>query len=247
MHLKRARFANNIVAEFLPPRRPSNRVVIICDGLPSSPGKKRLVTWFARHGYWAFNLRYRGTWESGGSFLDHDPMQDVLDLIEGLPSGFKEAWSGETFKVSPEFIAVVGASFGGTTSLMASLDSRVNKVVALAPVIDWTYPSPDEPMDVLEQIINDGYGGAYRFLHDDWLKLSSGTFFQPKSQIAQFNPQKIFIAHALDDTMVPVAPTQKFVEEVGCRAKWFKTGGHLSSTVLMKWSLRKKILRFLAK
>jgi dipeptidyl aminopeptidase/acylaminoacyl peptidase len=240
MHLKRALVAENILIEFLPPKKETGRVVILCDGMPSMPGKKRLVQWFAKHGYFAINMRYRGTWESGGRFLDHDPAEDIQDLITALDQPILEAWSGEAFQVEPNEIFVVGASFGGTAALLSALDERVKKVVALAPVIDWTIKSESEPMEWLEQVIRNGYADAYRFEHKDWLRLTQGELFQPAAQKDRFDPRKIFIIHAQDDTVVPIVPAQNFAEEIGCRMQVLKKGGHLGSGSVTHWRLRNK-------
>ena len=246
MRLKRGLFANEIVAEFLPPVRPSNRVVVLCDGLPSTPGKASVVKWFSQKGYWCFNLRYRGTWESRGTFLDHEPAQDIFDVVEALPQGFTSIWTKETFSVDPDFVAVVGASFGGTAALMAALDDRIDKVVALSPVVDWTDESEDEPMDWLGEVIAQGYGGAIRVAPEDWARLSRGELYQPAAHSDQFDPHKLFIVHAQDDKIVHIGPTLELIEKTGCKGKILKRGGHFSSHALTKWPLSWQVQRFLS-
>jgi alpha-beta hydrolase superfamily lysophospholipase len=59
----RARFARDIVAEFLPPSRPrkKQRVILLCDGMPSIPRKQPLVEFLAKKGFWTFYPRWRGS------------------------------------------------------------------------------------------------------------------------------------------------------------------------------------------
>src|SRR3989344_5961071 len=59
-------FKKEIFAEFMVPLRPSQKVVLICSGVPGVPTKRSLMEFFARKGYWAFHIRYRGSWESKG-------------------------------------------------------------------------------------------------------------------------------------------------------------------------------------
>jgi alpha-beta hydrolase superfamily lysophospholipase len=245
MHLKRATLAENIVVEFFPSKKDTGRVVILCDGMPSVPGKKRVVQWFAKQGFFTMNLRYRGTWESGGTFLDHDPIEDIRDLITSFDKPFTDAWSGEEHQLNAKEVFVVGASFGGTAALLSSLDDRIKKIIALAPVIDWTITSEAEPMEWLEQVIRNGYMDAYRFEHQDWLRLSKGQLFQPITHKDTFDPDKIFMIHAQDDTVVPITPAQEFARHIGCKMQVLKKGGHLGSGALTTWRLRKKILHFL--
>ena len=109
----RTRFKKEIVAEFVPPSRHSRKAIIFCGGMPGIPAKKELLLFFAKKNYWIFFPRYRGSWESGGSFLKLSPEQDILDIIDGLPRGFRDLWSGKTMRVKPEKVYLFGSSFGG--------------------------------------------------------------------------------------------------------------------------------------
>src|SRR5690242_5867694 len=136
MAMFRTRFANEIVTEFLPPARKTKtqRVIILCDGMPSVPRKQPLCTWLAGKGFWIFYPRYRGAWESDGEFLARSPHEDVLDLISSLKNTFRELAFGQKFSVAPEELFVIGGSFGGATALLCSLDPRVKRVIANCPV-----------------------------------------------------------------------------------------------------------------
>ncbi len=133
----RTRFKKEIVAEFLPPARlrKKQRVILLCDGMPSMPRKQPLAQFLAQKGYWVFYPRWRGAWESGGQLLEHPPQQDLSDIIDELPKGVREIAFGKKFKLSPEEIFVIGGSFGGAAALLSSLDPRVTKVIANCPVV----------------------------------------------------------------------------------------------------------------
>jgi len=135
----RTRFNKEIVAEFLPPDRSSKqqKVIILCDGMPSMPRKQPLVEYLSAKGYWVFYPRWRGAWESGGQFLERSPHQDILDIVGELPKGIRELAFGRTFHCSPDKIFVIGGSFGGAAAILSSLDRRINKVIANCPVVDW--------------------------------------------------------------------------------------------------------------
>jgi integrase len=62
----RTRFKQQIVAEFLPPLRPrkTQKVIVLCDGMPSIPRKQPLMEFRAGKGFWVVYPRYRGAWES---------------------------------------------------------------------------------------------------------------------------------------------------------------------------------------
>ena len=246
MYLYHTIFKNEIVAEFLPPKNlTSQKVIILCDGLPTLPEKNKLVKFLAKKNYWVFHMRYRGTWESIGEFLDKSPVQDVLDLVDALPKGFVEIWGNQEFKVNPESVFVIGASFGGTTALMSSLDSRIKKVVAICPVVDWKDESGEESNEDLKEQIQVGYPGAYHFSEENWNKLINTSFFNPIDYVEHFDSAKILSIHAKDDKIVMYSGVEKFMKKIGVKFITRKKGGHLSSSIIMKCFTFRKIKKFL--
>lgn len=246
MHAHRTFLAKDILVEFFPPfKRPTDKVVILCDGMPSLPSKQKLMEFLANQGYWVFHMRYRGTWESGGIFLTTSPEKDVTDVIDALKKPFTSAWTGEQFQVIPSQIIVMGVSFGGTAAILASLDKRVDKAVAVAPVVDWAHQSETEPLDELYQILQNGYGEAYRVSKKDWKKLGSNGFFQPVAHLKDFDPDKLLLIHARDDKVTAHDVAKAFASEVGSGFLSRRTGGHLSSTIITRKLVWRKVKRFL--
>lgn len=161
-HILRTRIKRDIVCEFLPPTTSSRKVIILCGGMPGYPGRSALPEFFSKKGYWVFVPRYRGSWESGGSFLKISPQRDVLDIMDQLPRGFKDLWSGKTYKIARPEIYLIGSSFGGAAVILASRDPRVRRAIALSPVTDWRVETKTEPISKLEQFTHTAFGNAYR-------------------------------------------------------------------------------------
>lgn len=245
MNPLRTRFKRDIVAEFLPPARYSNKVIILLDGMPSVPSKRSLLEFFAKKNYWVFHPRYRGTWESGGAFLRLSPHQDILDIIGELPRGFKEAWGGKTYRVRPKSIFLFGASFGGTAALLASHDPRVTKVVALSPVIDWKVESKKQPVAWMGRWVKSAFGEGYRYTARDWKKLGNGDFFDPLSQTKKLLGEKILVVHAKNDEVVQWEPAVRFSKIIGARLVLKKKGGHFSSSKFMEQKFYRLVKKFL--
>lgn len=250
MHTLRTKFKNEIIVEFLPPilrtqSKSSNKAIIFCDGVPTVPSKKALLEFFSKKGYWVFHPRYRGTWESGGSFLKKSPAEDILDVISGFSSGFKDLWSGKNFKFEPKKIYVLGSSFGGAMSILASRDPRVTKVVALSPAVDWKAKNNREDLMWLKNFVENAFGQAYRFSQKDWQKLKSGKFYNPINHAGEIGGNKIFIIHAKDDDVVNWKPVESFARKVKCKFVLLKKGGHLSLSEILKPRFYKKIKKFL--
>lgn len=241
----RTRFKKEIIAEFLVPKRPSDKVIIFCDGMPGVPHKREILEFFVKKGYWAFHPRYRGTWESGGEFLEKSPHQDILDIIEELPKGFTSVWDKVRYKVVPKKIFIIGGSFGGTSAILCSRDRRIQKVIAISPVVDWLSPSKDEPLDWFFSVVKDSFGEAYRMKRKNWNKLKVGKFYNPINHVKEFDKNKIMIIHAKDDTVVSSQSVETFVKKVGCQFLRQKRGGHLSTKIILQKRFFQKIKLFL--
>lgn len=246
-HPGRARFGKDIVCEYLAPLTKSNKVLILCSGMPGYPGGGgKAIRTFAERGYWVFVPRYAGSWESGGKFLEHSPHEDVLSVVEGVSKGFRDAWSGQTMRVAKPKIFIIGASFGGPAAILASCDARVAKAVALSPVIDWkAQDKTTEPVDFMARFIHEGFGEAYRGKETVWKKLASGTFYNPAHEAQSVKGKKLLILHAKDDEVVPFTPAKEFAGEVGAQFVALARGGHFGTSSALKPHLWRRIEKFL--
>lgn len=234
-YLLRTRFAKDIVAEFLPPARKSGKVIILCQGVPGAPEKEGLIRFLSDKGYWVIYPRYRGTWESNGSFLEKSPHQDILDIIAELPKGITSLWDGKRYKLAPKSIYLLGSSFGGPAVILASSDPAVTKVIALSPVIDWKKQNrTTEPLDLLENFVRQAFGSAFRYSLKNWNKLKSGKFYNPMAEIDKIDAKKILIIHAKDDKTVDYRTSQKFSRLTNAKLVLLPKGGHLSISNLVK-------------
>jgi dipeptidyl aminopeptidase/acylaminoacyl peptidase len=236
----RTRFKNEIVAEFLPPARPRKRqkVVILCDGMPGMPRKQSLMTFLAAKGYWVFYPRYRGSWESGGKFLQQSPHKDILDVIDELPKGFRELAFGQRFALKPDEIFVIGGSFGGAAAILASLDERVKKVIANCPVVDWGILTTEEKAETSNPnyaaYIREAFGNGYRLSDKNWQKLHTGKFYNPAYRAKEITAAKIMMFHAKDDPYVPYKSVKQFADQTGVKLNSFARGGHLSTEMIVQ-------------
>ena len=244
----RARFKREILAEFLPPARlgKTQKAIVLCDGMPSIPRKQSLASFLSKKGYWVFYPRYRGAWESDGEFLKTSPHLDILDVIDALPKGVRDLTFGQMFRPMPQEIFVIGGSFGGAAAVLASLDSRVKKVIANCPVVDWKILRNSERAETsnpkYSAYIREAFGGAYRLSERNWQKLRSGTFYNPTYHINLIDASKVMMFHAMDDPYVPYKSVARFAAKTGVRLKSLRRGGHISTdeTIRKYWPEIKK-------
>jgi dipeptidyl aminopeptidase/acylaminoacyl peptidase len=236
------------VAEFLPPARQGKKqkVIVLCDGMPSMPRKQPLMNFLAGKGYWVFYPRYRGSWESSGEFLQKSPHLDILDVVSELPKGVRELAFGKRFELTPDEIFVIGGSFGGAAALLASLDARVKRVIANCPVVDWAILGKEEKAETSNPnyaaYIREAFGNGYRLADANWRKLRNGKFYNPAYHAGKIDPAKVMIFHAKDDPYVPYQTVAKFANETGVKLNLFARGGHLSTELIVQkyWQRIKK-------
>ncbi|MFY9645556.1 MAG: prolyl oligopeptidase family serine peptidase [Terriglobales bacterium] len=236
----RTRFQRDIITEFLPPARSrkAQRVIILCDGMPSIPRKQSLAEFLSAKGYWVFYPRYRGSWESDGEFLARSPHEDILDVIAGFSKEFREPAFGRRFHVAADEVFVIGGSFGGAAAILCSLDPRVKKVVANCPVVDWAILRQEQKKETSNPnyaaYIREAFGNAYRLSGRNWNKLFGGTFYNPMHHAAKVNASKVLMFHAQDDPYIPYRSVQKFAQLTGVNLKLFRRGGHLSTDLIVR-------------
>lgn len=236
----RTRFDKDIVTEFLPPARTRKRqkAVILCDGMPGMPRKQPFAEWLAGKGYWVFYPRYRGAWESGGEFLERSPHEDVLAVISGLKKPIKEAAFGQSFALVPDEVFVIGGSFGGAAAILASLDSRVKRVIANCPVVDWSILREAEKVETSNSsyaaYIREAFGNGYRLSQRNWRKLYTGKFYNPIHHADEIDGSKVMMFHAKDDPHIPWQSVANFAELTGAKLKLLARGGHGRTEYLVK-------------
>ena len=243
MFALRTRIKKEIVTEFLPPKVRSNKVIVLCGGLPGYPSRTDLMFALAKRGYWVFVPRYRGSWESSGKLFAKSPHQDILDLIDQLPRGFRDLGSDRIHKIRNPRVYLVGSSFGGPAVLLASKDPRVKKVLALSPVVDWRAENRDAPITQMGRSVATEFGEGYRVAPRGWERLGAGKLYNPALALNLIDGKKILIIHAKDDDTVGFAPTKKFARDTGCTLLPLRTGGHLGLGLLEKpkfWKITKK-------
>ena len=229
----RTRFKKEIVAEFLPPARSSKqqKVIILCDGMPSIPRKQALVEFLSGKGYWVFYPRWRGAWESGGQFLERSPVEDILDIVGELPKGIQELAFGRRFRCLPDKIFVIGGSFGGAAAILSSLDERIAKVIANCPVVDWAILRKEQKKETSNPsypaYIRAAFGNGYRLSAANWNKLYGGVFYNPAHHLKELTASKILMFHAKDDPYIPWKLVDGFARRAGTKLKLLSRGGHL--------------------
>ncbi|GIW68259.1 MAG: hypothetical protein KatS3mg099_207 [Candidatus Parcubacteria bacterium] len=248
----RVRTRDGVIAEVAPPaRRKMRGVVVLAPGCPSVPCAKEVLAFLAREGFWGAYVRYGGSWESEGAFLEREPTDDVLAVAATLRRGARDVWSGAVVRVDDTLpLFVVGGSFGGPAALFASSHPTVARAVALSPVVDWraTQRGSEPPREWL-RLLREGFGGAYRSMHQEHLRaLSRNRWYAPVGQPGRVAARKVLIIHAHDDPIVPFDEVAAFARERGVAFVGYRRGGHFGVSDLARNArLWARVARFLTR
>ncbi|HEY4512505.1 MAG TPA: alpha/beta hydrolase [Candidatus Paceibacterota bacterium] len=246
MEIYRTKFKGEIISEFSVPAKKSNKVMILCSGMPSVPKKQDVMEFFAKRGYWVFLPRYRGSWESEGVMFKYSPTKDIRDIISELPKGFKEFWGNKNFKIGNPKVYLIGSSFGGPAALLNSKLKEVKKVICFSPVIDWQdQKNTTESIERLAPFLKKAFGRAYVIAKDGWKKIKQGKLYNPSTETEKVDGSKCLIFHAKDDDIVLWKPLKPFIGKTGAKLMLAKIGGHLGMAILEK-RFYKKCMQFLA-
>ncbi len=244
--LSRTRFGTEILAEFVQPEDSSNKVMIFSAGCPGYPlGKEELMHKFANLGYWTISYAYRGTWESGGTFLEHPPSDDIITIMDNLEA-FEDLWSGTKHTVRNAEVYLIGGSFGGAATLLASRDPRVKKAISISGVTDWLDQEHTvEPLDLMSEYLPKAFGMAYRGEQEVYRKLTVGDFYNPTHEKKSFDGSKLLLIHAKGDRIVHALPAKAFATEVGAQFVILDSDEHMGVGYAKEPRVFKHIEKFL--
>lgn len=242
----RVKLTQTIVADVCLPVRKSGKVMLFAQGLPSSPDKKKILSFCAQNGYLAIHPRYEGSWDSDGHFAAHSPHKDIEAVIQALAKKkfLTDLWTSKKIFFRMSELVLLGSSFGGPAVLLNSNNKHVKKVIAVSPVLDWSAEGEDEPFGKWVTFLEEGYPGAYRVKSKkDWQNFQKKDFYNPVTMTREIDGSKIFILHAQDDHVVPVEPVVPFAEKTGAQFYLKPRGGHQLD--IQHQFLWKKIEKFL--
>lgn len=236
----------DIIFEFSPQSDGKMRgVIIVCDGLPSMPKQKELISYLASRGFFVIFPRYRGTWESGGEFLKASPTKDIEEVINLLKQGkITELYAGRTFDVKKEKVYLIGSSFGGTVALSLLNNRSVSKIVALSPIVNikrHNDKKKEQDLVWLGGFIKRAFGEGYRFNDKNWEKMILGEIFNPPQKIAPKRAKDILILYDKSDSEIDYRKIEDYALKNGIEIIAWENIGHLSFSKLPKEAWNKII------
>ncbi|MFB6198993.1 MAG: alpha/beta hydrolase family protein [Halobacteriaceae archaeon] len=221
--------------------------VISCMGMPSHPHQHNPATFdsLLEEGYVVAYPHYKGSWGSSGEFSWEGCVETVNTVVSFLENGSgTDAFGGEhAWQCSS--IKLVGGSFGGSVVLLAGAQSDVDKIVAVAPVVDWEvhFQATEEGKELLRGAIERAWDELWRIPDEEWQRLETADF-QPFEYLEDLHQTEVLIIHGEHDEVVPPESTEKFAREIGAE-RLLIDDEHRGSGVVGEDGVADRVLQFL--
>lgn len=206
-------------------RDKKSDAIIILPGFPSSGPDEEIMYKFNNAGFNVFFINYPGSFQSKGSFLESNPVNDITEFIDYLNKGkCTSLWDQKEKTFSNKGYILVGSSFGGAIACgIASKREDIKKLVLFSPVLDFNLhdSTKEQNLEFITGFVKRSYQNIYRIKFDNLVgqlkkfkELSSKEYLK-KIKIPVYifhnpNDKTVFISHSRE--LVNKLPNSKLIE-----------------------------------
>ena len=212
-------YCNEIFFEFLTQKDPAHAIIIL-PGFPSSNNKDDLMRFFYNKGFNVFYIRYRGSFQSNGSFLEKNIVDDMINFINFIKKGKAiSLWDEEEKLFKNKKIILLSGSFGGAITCGIAVKSKnlISKIILSAPVWDFnkhntTYNEQD--LSPLLGFVKRAYKNLYRIKFKNLIiQLNKFKELSPEYYLKRLNCP-VLILHDPEDKTVSIEHTFQMIKKI---------------------------------
>jgi len=240
-------FAKEIFFEYKTHKEPS-KAIIILTGFPSSNKEDEIINTLFEKGYNIFFMRYKGSFQSEGKFLEKNPSQEIKEFINYLENEKTiNLWDEkESVFKNTEYIILSG-SFSGSIALGIN-DNKINKIILCSPVWDYTEHNIDgdeQELKHLTKFVKKGWNKLYRYdfedIQEQMKKFENCKWKNYKNNLTN---KKILVFHDPKDKPTNIKHTRKKAKEINTiKIIEHELGHGMKSSLIQKYL--KNILEFI--
>lgn len=210
------------------PDQPNGAAMVICPGggyrnLVKGPEGTGIAEWLNRHGITGIVLEYR--LPDGRPYV---PLYDAQKAIRFVRSNASQ------WRINPGQIGIIGFSAGGHLAATAAAHFDSGNPHSEDPV-ERLSCRPDfavlvYPVTIVDAASGDSHAGVRKNLLGDNPSTELQDFFSAEKQVGDTTPPA-FLAHAIDDAVVPSANSEVFHQALrahGVMTRYLElpSGGH---------------------
>lgn len=236
-------YANQLFVRYQLAESKEADAVIIFGGWPSDYANKDTIEYLQEQGYHVFSALYTGIYQSEGTFLATNPVDDYQALIDTVRSGkIDNLYTNKQEEFTTKNVIFLGSSFGGSIALGAATKYNPDKLLLFAPVWDWS------EQDDLEQEVTfaqKAFKHVYRLGFNNEQEmldlLTSYEELQPSNYTKHINCPTLAL-HDPEDKIVLYKQTQTMKNKLNFNIIEHEYGHGLSEPLQTHWSEIKKFL-----
>lgn len=210
-------YYEDIFYEFLLQDNEAHAIYFL-PGFPSANNYDDLMRYLYDQGFHVFTIRYRGSYQSKGTFLEKDPVIDLLNFIEHAKKGKTiSLWDGQEFSFQTKQNILSASSFGGAVAAGTLAQTTFfDKAIFFAPVWDFSEHNkiyPEQDLQHLTQFTKKAFQNCYRFTFDDIQKEIEKYPSMSKNNFLKKINTPILVFHGLQDNTVRIEHTKNACEQ----------------------------------
>ncbi|MBS3157365.1 alpha/beta hydrolase [Candidatus Woesearchaeota archaeon] len=213
-------YYNKIFFEFLVHKDDFVDAIIILPGFPSSNNEDELMQFFYENGFNVFYLRYGGSFQSKGYFLESNPSDDITQCIKYINRGkIVSLWDMEEKSFKNRDLIFLTGSFGGAIacSIVAKSNHLISRIILSAPVWDFdkhntTYE--EQNLSHLSDFVKRAYQNLYRIKFNNLInQLHKFKELSPEYYLQKLNcPLLVF--YDQEDKTVSIEHTREIIKKI---------------------------------
>ncbi|MEK6933639.1 MAG: alpha/beta hydrolase [Nanoarchaeota archaeon] len=213
-------YYKKIFFEFLVHKNDSADAIVILPGFPSSNNEDELMRTFYEKGFNVFYLRYEGSFQSKGYFLESNPIEYMIECINHINKGkVISLWDMEEKSFKNKNLILLTGSFGGAIACgMAAKSSHLNsKIILSAPVWDFKMHNmiyEEQNLSHMVDFVKRAYKNLYRIKFNNLIK----QLHKFKETLPEYYLKKlgcpILIFHDPMDKTVSIEHTKKIIKQI---------------------------------
>lgn len=211
-------YYGGIFFEFVLQDRTADAVIIL-PGFPGRNDYNDLIRVFFERGYHVFVPRYRGSYQSSGSFLSKNPVDDLILFTKNLDKGFaKSLWDNKKqgFKINKKIIVASGFS-GPIACGLAAKHPEFSHLILASPIWDYQKHNTlgdEQDLQQFTDFAKRAYKNCYRIPFADILKkLGKFKELSPDYYIPKLG-LPILVMHDPNDKIVSFRHTKDMLNKL---------------------------------
>ena len=132
-------YSKDLFFEFLTHDKEADAIILL-PGFPSSNKEDELMRFLYEKGFNVFYIRYKGSFQSKGYFLETNIVNDIIESITYLNKGkVKSLWDMQEIFFKNKSLIILTGSFSGAIACGIAAKSKniISKIILSAPVLDF--------------------------------------------------------------------------------------------------------------